>query len=47
MSQVLMQEGVVLKSMNRKAEAKKKFQEALQRDPTNQYAAKELKTLGK
>ncbi|HSE41745.1 MAG TPA: tetratricopeptide repeat protein [Acidobacteriota bacterium] len=47
MSQVLMQEGVALKAMNRKAEAKQKFQEALQRDPKNQYAAQELKQLGK
>lgn len=46
MSQVLYQEGITLKAMKRNAEAKKKFQEALQRDPTNQHAAKELKTLG-
>ena len=47
MSQVLYQEGLTLKAMKRDAEAKKKFQEALERDPNNQYAAKELKTLGK
>jgi tetratricopeptide (TPR) repeat protein len=47
MSQVLSQEGNALKAMNRKAEAKQKFQEALKRDPTNQYAAQELKQLGK
>jgi Flp pilus assembly protein TadD len=47
MSQVLMQEGIVLKSMKRTAEARKKLQEALQRDPNNQHAAQELKALGK
>jgi tetratricopeptide (TPR) repeat protein len=47
MSQVLSQEGNALKALNRKAEAKKKFQEALDRDPTNSYAAQELKQLGK
>lgn len=46
MSQILMQEGLVLKSLNRKAEAKAKFQEALRLDPSNQYAARELKNLG-
>ncbi|MCI0446467.1 tetratricopeptide repeat protein [bacterium] len=46
MSQVLYQEGLTLKAMKRIPEAKKKFQEALQRDPNNQYASKELKTLG-
>ncbi len=46
MSQVLYQEGITLKAMKQNAEAKKKFQEALQRDPTNQHAAKELKALG-
>ena len=47
MSQVLHQEGLVLKSMNRKEDARQKFQEALKRDPSNQHAAKELKALGK
>ncbi len=46
MSQVLYQEGLTLKAMKRIPEAKKKFQEALERDPNNQYASKELKTLG-
>ncbi len=46
MSQVLYQEGLTLKSMKRIPEAKKKFQEALEKDPNNQYAAKELKTVG-
>jgi Tfp pilus assembly protein PilF len=45
MSQVLMQEGLALKSLNRKAEAREKFQEALKLDPSNQHAAKELKAL--
>ena len=46
MSQVLYQEGLTLKAIKRIPEAKKKFQEALERDPNNQYASKELKTLG-
>jgi TolA-binding protein len=46
MSQVLYQEGLTLKSMNRTAEAKQKFQDALKRDPNNQHAARELKALG-
>lgn len=46
MSQILMQEGLVLKSLNRKAEAKAKFQEALRLDPSNEYASRELKGLG-
>lgn len=46
MSQVLMQEGLVLKALNRKAEARAKFQEALRLDPSNEYASRELKSLG-
>jgi TolA-binding protein len=45
MSQVLYQEGLTLKATKRIPEAKKKFQEALERDPNNQYASKELKAL--
>jgi TolA-binding protein len=46
MSQVLYQEGLTLKAMKRIPDAKKKFQDALDRDPNNQYASKELKALG-
>jgi len=46
MSQVLYQEGLTLKAMKRIPDAKKKFQDALDRDPGNQYASKELKALG-
>lgn len=46
MSQILMQEGIVLKALNQKSAAKDKLEEALRRDPTNQHAAQELKTLG-
>jgi tetratricopeptide (TPR) repeat protein len=46
MSQVLMQEGLALKAMNRKADAKAKLEEAVRLDPSNQDAARELKNLG-
>jgi tetratricopeptide (TPR) repeat protein len=45
MSQVLLGEGQALKGLNKKAEAKAKFQQALQKDPTNKWAAAELKSV--
>jgi tetratricopeptide (TPR) repeat protein len=47
MAQVLVQEGVVLKSMKKTSEAREKFRQALRKDPDNQLAAKELKALPK
>jgi TolA-binding protein len=43
MSQVYLQEGLVLKAQNRKAEAKEKFEQAVRSDPTNKWAQSELK----
>jgi TolA-binding protein len=45
LSQVFMQEGLCYKTMKNNALARKKFQEALQQDPTNAAAQKELKAL--
>ena len=42
MSQVLLQEGLSLKSLGRKDEARSKLREALRRDPANEWAQKEL-----
>jgi tetratricopeptide (TPR) repeat protein len=47
MSQVLMQEGSVYKALNQKDNARRKFEEALKRDPDNKWAAAELKSLQK
>lgn len=46
LSQVLLHEGLCLKALNLNATAKQKFQLALQKDPTNDWAAQELKKLG-
>lgn len=46
LSQVLLHEGLCLKALNLTATAKQKFQLALQKDPTNDWAAQELKKLG-
>ena len=46
MSQVLHQEGLVLKSMNRKEEARQKFQEALERDPYKSARCKRIENSG-
>jgi hypothetical protein len=43
---VLLHEGLCLKALNLRATAKQKFQLALQKDPTNDWAAQELKKLG-
>lgn len=45
MSQVFLQEGLSLKGLGRKDEARSKLKEALQRDPTNQWAQTELNKL--
>ena len=42
MSQVFLQEGLILKALNRKSEAKGKFQQAVRADPTNKWAEAEL-----
>ena len=42
MSQVYLQEALSLKALGKKAEAKAKLQEALKRDPSNQWAQNEL-----
>ena len=42
MSQIFLQEGLSLKALGRKDEARSRFLEALKRDPTNQYAQTEL-----
>jgi TolA-binding protein len=44
MSQILLQEGLTLKALGRKSDAKAKFEEALRVDPSNQDAARALKT---
>jgi len=45
MSQVLLQEGLILKAQNKKDAAIEKFREAVLTDPTNTYAKSELDTI--
>ena len=45
LSQVLLHEGLCLKALNLTATAKQKFQMAIQKDPTNEWAQQELKQL--
>ncbi len=47
MSQVLLQEGLILKEQNQKGEALKKFREAVSLDPSNTWAKAELDSLTK
>ena len=47
MSQILLQEGLILKAQNQKDAAIQKFREALSTDPTNSYAQSELAALTK
>ena len=47
MSQVLLQEGLILKAQNQKGEAAKKFREAVSLDPSNTWAKAELDSLTK
>lgn len=47
MSQVLLQEGLILKEQNQKGEALKKFREAVSLDPSNSWAKAELDSLTK
>jgi len=47
MSQVLLQEGLILKAQNQKAAAIAKLREAVNADPTNTYAKSELAALTK
>lgn len=45
MSQVLLQEGLVLKAQNKKNEARAKLQQAIQKDPKNSWAEAALRSL--
>jgi TolA-binding protein len=47
MSQVLLQEGLILKAQNQKAAAIQKLREAVTQDPTNNWAKSELAALTK
>jgi len=47
MSQILLQQGLVLKAQNQKAAALKKLREAVSKDPGNTWAKKELDALSK
>jgi Tfp pilus assembly protein PilF len=47
MSQILLQEGLILKAQNQKDAAIQKFREAVSTDPTNTYAQSELAALTK
>jgi TolA-binding protein len=47
MSQVLLQEGLILKNQNQKGEALQKFQQAVSLDPNNTWAKAELDSLTK
>lgn len=47
MSQVLLQEGLILKAQNQKGEAAQKFREAVSLDPSNTWAKAELDSLTK
>ena len=47
MSQILLQEGLILKAQNQKGEALQKFREAVSLDPSNTWAKAELDSLTK
>jgi TolA-binding protein len=47
MSQILLQEGLILKAQNQKSEALQKFREAVSIDPSNAWAKAELDSLSK
>jgi tetratricopeptide (TPR) repeat protein len=47
MSQVLLQQALVLKAQNQKAQAIQKLRQAVSKDPTNTWAKKELDSLTK
>jgi TolA-binding protein len=47
MSQILLQEGLILKAQNQKSAALRKFREAVTKDPSNTWAKNELDALSK
>jgi TolA-binding protein len=47
MSQILLQQGLILKTQNQKSKAIQKLREAVSKDPNNTYAKSELEALSK